>query len=147
MKNAHIFLWLRKDALKAAKFYTSIFAGSKITDGNFMSASLKMGNLSLILFNGGPPYRLNPAASIFIEVSTQKEIDFYWKKLLQGGGKELRCGWLTDRFGVTWQIVPKILPKLLGSPHREKADRALKAMLKMRKLDIQKLKIAFDGLN
>ena len=145
MANTHVFLWLQKDANKAAKFYASIFKSCKITDSNPMSTSFRLGNQSFILFNGGSHYQLTPAVSIFIEVKTQNEIDTYWKKLLRGGGKELKCGWLTDRFGISWQIVPEILPELLGAEDQLKAGRAITEMMKMRKLDIKKLKAAFKG--
>lgn len=145
MANSHIFLWFQKDAVKAAKFYGSIFKDSKVTDSSSMSASFRLGKQSFILFNGGPHYKLSPATSVLVEVKTQKEIDTYWKKLLKGGGTELRCGWLTDRFGLSWQIIPTILPDLLGASDRKKAGRAMDAMMKMRKLDIKKLKDAFEG--
>lgn len=136
------FLWYNDKAVEAAKFYASIFKGSKIRSQSPMSATLRLLGQDYILFNGGPHYKLNPSASLFVTVKTQKEVDHYWSKLLQGGGKPSRCGWLTDKYGLSWQVIPSILGELLSHKDRVKADRAMQAMLKMRKIDIKKLKQA-----
>jgi predicted 3-demethylubiquinone-9 3-methyltransferase (glyoxalase superfamily) len=95
------FLWFNKNAAQAAKFYVKIFKNSKINHVDPMAASFRLDGLELIAFNGGPTYKLNPAVSLFISCKTQKEIDTYWKKLLAGGGKESRCGWLIDKMDPT----------------------------------------------
>lgn len=95
--------------------------------------------------NGGPHFKFNEAVSFVIDCVDQKEVDYYWNSLTADGGEESMCGWLKDKFGVSWQVVPDIIPSLIGSPDRKKADRAMQALMKMRKLDIQKLQDAFDG--
>ncbi len=133
-----IFLWFNDRAQDAAKFYVSIFRKSRLLSHGPRSASLRLDELELILFNGGPYYKLNPAASLFVTCRTQAEIDYYWEKL-SAGGRILRCGWLTDKFGVTWQIMPDILGGLL---EKDDTGQVMQAMLKMKKLDISKLKRA-----
>jgi predicted 3-demethylubiquinone-9 3-methyltransferase (glyoxalase superfamily) len=100
--------------------------------------------LEFIALNGGPHYKFSPAVSFFVNCQTQKEINYYWKKL-SAGGKFQKCGWLQDKFGLSWQIIPSILGDLLGDDDQEKAGRAMAAMLKMKKLDIAKLKKAHAG--
>lgn len=135
------FLWFEKDAGKAAKFYVSIFKSAKIMSESPQSVTLDFQGQTLILFNGGPMYQLSPAVSLLVSCKTQEEIDSYWGPLLKGG-KPSRCGWLTDKFGLSWQIIPEELPSLLGNPDRDKAQRAMKAMMSMVKLDIQHLRDA-----
>ncbi len=130
--------------MRAARFYRSVFKRSKILDSGDMSTSIRIEGLEIILFDGGPHYRLDPAASLFLSVKTQKQVDYYWNRL-SAGGEPLQCGWLTDRFGVTWQIIPEILPKLLFDSDEEKAGRTMAAMLEMKKLDIAALKAAHAG--
>lgn len=151
------FLWFDDDAEEALKFYASIFKNAKILDvvrygegtpmpkGTLMTASFELEGQRIAVMNGGPHYELTPAFSLFVSCKTQPEIDRYWTALLRGGGTPMRCGWLTDRFGVSWQVVPKILPELLGDDDPEKAGRAMQAMLKMVKLDIAKLRVAHAG--
>jgi predicted 3-demethylubiquinone-9 3-methyltransferase (glyoxalase superfamily) len=151
MQKATTFLWFDGDVRAAAEFYVSVFQDAKIIDtmpgpgGTAMSATFRIGTQEFIAFNGGSHYKLNPAVSIFVSVETQAEVDDLWARLLAGGGKESRCGWLTDRFGLSWQVIPTVLGKLLGAPDREKAGRAMQAMLAMGKLDIAALQGAFDG--
>jgi predicted 3-demethylubiquinone-9 3-methyltransferase (glyoxalase superfamily) len=106
-----------------------------------MSATLEIEGQPLILFNGGPTYTLSPAASLYVHCETQAEVDRLWTQLTDGGS-ESRCGWLVDRFGLSWQIIPSILPQLLQHPDRQKAQRAMNAMLKMTKIDIAALERA-----
>jgi predicted 3-demethylubiquinone-9 3-methyltransferase (glyoxalase superfamily) len=143
------FLWLDGKVGEAAKFYCSVFKKSKIVQlnglaRNLQSATLRLNGQELILFNGGPHFKLTPAFSLMVQCKTQKEVDTYWKKLTQGG-EESRCGWLVDRYGLSWQIVPEILFSLLGDKDEAKAGRAMQAMLQMRKLDIQALRRAHAG--
>ena len=138
------FLWFEGRAAEAAKFYASIFPRAKILSVSPMSATLQLAGQKLILFNGGPHYKLTPAVSLFVHCQTQKEVDYYWARLTRGG-EESRCGWLVDKFGLSWQVVPDILFTLLNDEDPGKADRAMQAMLKMRKLDIQALKRAHAG--
>lgn len=143
------FLWFDGKVAAATKFYCSVFKNSKIITVNgsgktVASATLRLNGQELILFNGGPHYKLTPALSLFVSCRTQKEIDYYWNRLMKGG-EASRCGWLTDRFGLSWQIIPDILSELLGDRDEGKSDRAMQAMLKMRKLDIKALKQAHAG--
>ena len=146
MQNITPFLWFDGKVGDAVKFYCSIFKKPKIVSMNgsgnhVMSATIRLNGQELILFNGGPHYQLTPAFSLMVQCKTQKEVDYYWTKLLKGG-EESRCGWLIDKYGLSWQIVPEILGALLGDKDAAKADRAMQAMLKMRKLDIKALKRA-----
>lgn len=135
------FIWFQDQAHEAAKFYCGIFKGSRILRQDAMSATVRLLGTTYILFNGGEHYRLSPAFSMFVSVKTQREVDYYWDKLLDGG-EESRCGWLVDRFGMSWQVIPEILGALLS--HRDEATsrRAMQAMLGMRKIDIKELKRA-----
>jgi predicted 3-demethylubiquinone-9 3-methyltransferase (glyoxalase superfamily) len=152
------FLWFDTQAHEAAKLYVSVFrSGSKITSvtrygeggpmpaGTVMTVGFTIGGQSVTALNAGPVYKLSPAFSFVVSCTTQKEVDTYWAKLLAGGGRPSQCGWLTDKFGLSWQIVPTILPKLLSQKDRQKANRAMAAMMTMVKLDIQALKDASAG--
>jgi predicted 3-demethylubiquinone-9 3-methyltransferase (glyoxalase superfamily) len=141
------FLWLDHQAEEAARHYVSIFERSRIVEvrgggGAVQSVTFELGEQRYVAFNGGPTYRLTPAVSIFVSVETQAELDRVWDRLLEGGGKPTRCGWLEDRFGLSWQVIPTVLGKLLGDPDRARANRALQAMLAMQKLDIAALESA-----
>jgi predicted 3-demethylubiquinone-9 3-methyltransferase (glyoxalase superfamily) len=132
------FLWFESQAEEAVKFYASIFgANLKAEDTRF-----DLYGQRFIAFNGGPHYKLNEAFSIMVECDDQQEIDRYWDALLAKGGTPSQCGWLKDRFGVSWQIVPKQLFSLLNHPNPKKAKRALDAMLTMQKLDLAALENA-----
>ncbi len=139
------FLWYNGKAEEAAKLYTSIFKNSKMLGSNPMSATVEVEGQTLILFNGGPMYELNPSFSLSVSCDTQAEIDEYWEKLLANGGKESRCGWLVDKYGLSWQIVPANLGSLIGGPDGAGANRAMQAMMKMNKMDIQTLQDAYNG--
>jgi predicted 3-demethylubiquinone-9 3-methyltransferase (glyoxalase superfamily) len=145
------FLWYEGKIEEAVSFYRSVFPNSKVharskgPDGSLMMATIELEGQQLMLFGGGPHYKLTPAVSLYVNCETQAEVDELWEKLLAGGGKETQCGWLEDRFGLSWQIIPSILPKLLGDKDREKAGRAMNAMLKMKKIDIAALERAAAG--
>lgn len=141
------FLWYNGQIQDAVDLYTTVFPNSKVLNtspgpgGALMSATVEIEGQRLILFNGGPHYAHTPAASLYVDCATQEEVDRLWAALVEGG-REDRCGWLQDRFGLSWQIIPSILPKLLQDPDREKAGRAMQAMLGMKKIDVAGLERA-----
>ena len=147
------FLWFNDQAEQAAKFYTSIFKKSKIgkiarygaegpgPKGQVMTIAFELEGQKFVALNGGPQFPFTNAVSFVVNCKTQAEIDYYWKKLTKGGS-EIQCGWLKDKFGLSWQIVPTILPELLTSKDAEKARRVTKAFMQMKKFDIKKLKEA-----
>jgi predicted 3-demethylubiquinone-9 3-methyltransferase (glyoxalase superfamily) len=144
------FLWYDGTVEEAMNLYRSAFPKSKVLstspgpDGRMMSATFELEGQRFIAFNGGPDLRFNPAVSMYVNCETQAEVDELWAKLGEGG-RENQCGWLQDRFGLSWQIIPSILPKLLGDADRVKAGRAMQAMLTMQKIDIAALERAFAG--
>jgi len=149
------FLWFDSQAEEAMNFYVSIFKDSKIsrvtrygeagpgTPGTVMSAEFTLNGTDFYALNGGPVFKFSPATSFFIHCETQEEVDHYWNKLGEGG-KPNQCGWLDDKFGVTWQVVPDALGKYLNDPDKKKAKNVMQAMMKMTKLDIAKLKEAYE---
>ncbi len=137
------FLWFDGKAEAAAKFYTSIFKNSEIESISPMSATFQLAGQKFIALNGGPQFKFTEAISFFVSCETQKEIDYFWEELSAGGEKS-RCGWLKDKFGVSWQIVPRILGDMLKDEDAGKSQRVMQAMLKMDKLDIKKLKQAYE---
>jgi predicted 3-demethylubiquinone-9 3-methyltransferase (glyoxalase superfamily) len=144
------FLWFDSDAEAAAKLYTSIFENSRITDTSragdkVMSVTFELSGQRFIALNGGPHYQFTPAVSLFVSVESQAELDRTWDALLAGGGKPTRCGWLVDRYGLSWQVIPSALGKLMGDPDPGRAGRAVKAMMGMVKLDIAELERAAAG--
>ncbi len=150
------FLWFDDQAEEAMNFYTSIFPNSKITGvtrygdagpgkpGTVMTGSFVLDGQEFTALNGGPEYRFTPAISLYVNCEAQEEVDELWEKLSAGGEKG-PCGWLTDRFGVSWQIVPTALPRLLSDPDPERSQRVMKAMLQMSKIDIAGLERAYVG--
>lgn len=132
-------LWFDGQAKEAATFYCSIFSNSKITDENPMVVRWEVNGQQFMGLNGGPLYQFSPANSYVIECDTQEEIDHYWLKLGEGGSHN-QCGWLDDKFGVSWQVVPKILGELMADP--ERAPRVTAAFMQMKKFDIEKLRNA-----
>ena len=137
------FLWFNDDALEAAKFYVKIFRRSKITsvmksNGKVMSVTFRLEGQDFMALNGGPTYKLTPAISLFVDCKDQREVDALWKKLARGGA-ESRCGWLEDKFGLSWQIIPKRLLQLLSDKDPKRAHGAMTAMLKMAKIDVEGL--------
>ncbi|MGJ4754491.1 VOC family protein [Leptospira kmetyi] len=138
------FLMFNANTEEAAKFYVSIFKKSKILVANPMRAEFILNGQKFFAYNGGPEFQFNWGVSFMISVETQKEIDYYWHALLSGGGKESMCGWVQDKYGMWWQVTPKILLQLVSHKDREKAERATQAMLKMQKIDIAALKAAVE---
>ena len=149
------FLWFDGKAEEAAKFYTSIFKNSKIRGvarypegspgpaGTVMTVGFELDGQEFTALNGGPIFKFNEAVSFVVHCATQAEVDEYWNKLLEGG-EESQCGWLKDKFGVSWQIVPDILIEMLQDKDTEKSKRVMQAMLGMKKLDIGGLKRAYE---
>lgn len=155
MQKIRPFLWFDTQAEEAAKFYTSIFKNSKIENigrygdagpgdnGSVMSATFVLDGQEFLALNGGPMFTFSPAISFFVNCETQEEIDNFWERLSEGGEKR-QCGWLTDKFGVTWQIVPSILGDLLNDEDDDKSDAVMQAMMQMTKMDIAGLKRAYE---
>ena len=141
------FLWFDTQAEAATEFYTSVFPRSKVVSvnraqGRVMSVVFEVNGQRLMALNGGPVFTFNEAISLFVGCDTQAEIDELWEKLTTDGGSPGRCGWLKDRFGLSWQIVPNVLSALLGNPDPAAAGRVMQAMLQMEKLDIAALERA-----
>lgn len=152
------FLWFDDQLEAAVDCYTGLFGDAAVVStsrypegvpgrepGSLMSATFRIGGQEVMGLDGGPDYVLNPAFSFFVTCEGQDEVDRYWDALLDGG-QALQCGWLTDRFGVTWQIVPDLLMRLMGDPDPAKAGRVVQAMLQMVKLDCAGLQQAYDGV-
>lgn len=153
-------LWFDHQAEEAAKFYTSIFKNSKIgkisrygkegyeihgrPEGSVMTVEFELNGQTFTALNGGPVFQFNEAISFQVPCETQEEIDYYWNKLSVGGEKG-QCGWLKDKYGVSWQVFPKGIDELVGNPDSEKSQRAMKAMLQMKKIDLATLKRAYEG--
>ena len=155
MQKIITFLWFNDQAEEAVKFYTSIFKNSKIGSvsrygdegpgpkGKAIVAEFQLEGQEFRALNGGPEYSFTPAISLMVDCKTQEEVDELWEKLSEGG-EEGQCGWLTDKYGLSWQIVPSILGELMLDKDAEKAGRVMQALLQMRKLDIKKLKQAYE---
>jgi predicted 3-demethylubiquinone-9 3-methyltransferase (glyoxalase superfamily) len=138
------FLWFNGTASAAAKFYTSIFPKSKIVRTDAWSTTFRLEGVEFVAFNGGPQFKFNRAISFMVLCKNQREVDYYWRRL-SAGGKTIACGWLTDKFGVTWQIVPSMIYDVLRDRDPKKSERAMAAMLKMKKLNIAALRRAHAG--
>jgi predicted 3-demethylubiquinone-9 3-methyltransferase (glyoxalase superfamily) len=143
------FLWFNGNAEEAMEFYVATFKNSKVLSvmgpkGKAVSVTFQLEGQEFYAINGGPMFSFTPAISLFVSCETQAEVDELWGKLTAGGGSEEPCGWLKDKFGLSWQIIPTILGKLLQDKDREKANRVMQAMLQMKKIDIAKLKQAYD---
>jgi predicted 3-demethylubiquinone-9 3-methyltransferase (glyoxalase superfamily) len=136
------FLWYEKGAEEAAKLYVSLFPDSKIEEATPMMVTFTLAGRRFMALNGGPHYKATPAYSMFVRCSDQREVDELWEKLMAGGGKEDRCGWLRDRFGLSWQVCPVRLLELLSHRDRDVATRARDAMMEMKKIDIKRLEQA-----
>lgn len=162
MKKMIACLWFDKEAEEAAKYYCSIFKKSKMgkityygnvgqdvhggRPGQVLTAEFELDGRPFLALNGGPAFRFNESISFQIPCKTQKELDYYWEKLSRGGDPRARqCGWLKDKFGLSWQVFPEFLPKMIGDKNRVKADRAMEAMMSMKKFDFAALKKAYGG--
>lgn len=150
------FLWFNNQAEEAVTFYASVFKNAKIGKvtrygdagpgpaGSVMVASFELEGLSFTALNGGPDYPFTPAVSFVIDCASQEEVDYFWSRLSEGG-REVQCGWLQDKFGLSWQVTPTVLVEMLGDPDPAKAQRVMAAMLQMIKIEIAKLQQAYDG--
>jgi predicted 3-demethylubiquinone-9 3-methyltransferase (glyoxalase superfamily) len=155
-------LWFDNQAEEAAKFYTAIFPNSKITSitrygkagheihgrpaGTVMTVAFELVGQSFTALNGGPLFKFNEAISFQVNCETQEEVDYYWAKLSEGGDSNAQqCGWLKDKYGASWQVIPNVLPQLLAGPDAEKPQRVMTTLLQMKKIDIEELKRAYDG--
>ena len=145
------FLWFDGQAEEAADFYVSIFKNSKVKNirrsspnGPAFSVTFQIEDQDFFALNGGPQYTFTPAISFFVNCDTQEELDELWKRLSEGGEKD-QCRWLKDKFGVSWQIVPNVLGEMLQDKDANKSERVMKALLQMKKIDIQGLRIAYEG--
>ena len=144
------FLWFDTQAEEAMNFYASIFKRSKVVSvnraqGRVMSVSFELEGQSFMALNAGPTFKFNEAVSLFVSCETQEEIDDFWSKLTADGGGPSRCGWLKDKYGLSWQIVPSALGRMLGDKDAAKSGRVMNAMLQMQKLDLNVLQQAYDG--
>ena len=151
------FLWFDGNAEEAMNFYVSIFKKSKVVrvtrygdagpgpKGSVMSCTFQLEGQEFYALNGGPQFKFTPAISLFVNCETQQEVDELWKKLLSAGGREDQCGWLQDKYGLSWQIIPTALGTMLSDKDPKKATRAMQAMLKMKKIEIKGLQAAYDG--
>ena len=157
------FLWFDDNAEEAVKFYTSIFKNSKVgrilryseevakvsqsgmPAGSALTIEFEIEGQKFVALNGGPEFKFNESISFVVNCETQKEVDYFWEKLAADGGEESQCGWLRDKFGVSWQVTPTVLIDMLHDKDAERAERVMKAMLQMQKIDIEKLNAAYRG--
>lgn len=156
MQKISPFLWFNNQAEEAAKFYTTVFKNAKIGKmtrygeagpgpaGSVMVAEFELEGMGFTALNGGPHFKFTEAISMSIDCKDQAEVDYFWSKLSEGG-EPGQCGWLKDKFGLSWQVVPEALPRLLGDPDAAKASRVMQAMLQMTKIDVAKLEAAYVG--
>ncbi|MEU4685186.1 VOC family protein [Streptomyces xinghaiensis] len=150
-------LWFDGRAEEAARYYTSVFEDGRIGKtsryteagpgpaGSVVTVDFEINGQKFVALNGGPEFSFTEAISFQITCENQAEVDHYWDRLTEGGGQEVQCGWVKDRFGVSWQIIPAVLLDMVGDPDPEKAKRATEAMLGMKKLDIAELRKAYEG--
>jgi len=150
------FLWYDNQAEEAMNFYVSVFKNSKVLGvtrygdagpgpkGSVMTAAFELEGQKFSALNGGPQFKFNESVSFVVNCEKQEEIDYFWEKLSSDGGQEVQCGWLRDKFGLSWQIVPTVLPKLLQSGDPKKSNRVMQALMQMKKLDIARLKQAVE---
>jgi predicted 3-demethylubiquinone-9 3-methyltransferase (glyoxalase superfamily) len=150
MKKITPFLWFDNQAEEAMNFYVSVFKNSKVLgvtpgpNGIAQSVNFELEGQEFIGLNAGPQFKFNESISFLVDCKTQEEVDELWEKLIADGGEESMCGWLKDKYGLSWQIIPTALSQMLGDPDPEKAGRVLQAMLKMQKIDIKTLQEAYD---
>jgi len=157
MQKITTFLWFDSQAEEAAEMYTSLFADSRIvnvqrygeagpgTPGSVMVVEFELAGQRFLALNGGPEYHFTEAVSLSVDCGSQEEVDTLWERLTDGGGEPGPCGWLKDRFGLSWQIVPRRLPELLGDPDQAAAQRVMAAMLGMKKIQVAELEAAYAG--
>ena len=152
MQKIHPFLWFDQNAEEAVRFYCEVFPEARILSeqrmgpgGPVLTMAFSLFGQELVALNGGPMFKFTEAVSFVIQCDDQAEVDHYWGRLTEGGS-ESQCGWLKDRFGLSWQVVPRVLGSLLGHPDPAKAQAAMQAMLQMRKLDIAALEAAMEGI-
>ena len=151
------FLWFDNNAEEAANFYVALFKNSKIHKitrypegtpapaGSVMTVEYQLAGVEFIALNGGPHYKLSPAISLSIDCENQVEVDELWEKLTAGGGAPSQCGWLTDKYGLSWQVVPRGLSELMADPDPAKSKRVVEALMQMTKIDMPTLQKAYDG--
>ena len=155
------FLWFDNQAEEAAKFYTSVFKDSKIgrilrydetsakaaggSVGSVLTIEFEIEGQKFTALNGGPQFKFNESVSFVVNCKTQEEVDYFWEKLTAGDGQESECGWLKDKFGLSWQVTPTVLIDMLNDKDPKKAGRVMKAMMQMQKIEINKLKAAYAG--
>jgi len=155
------FLWFDHQAEEAAKFYTSVFKNSKVGKilrydeaaaqaaggavGSVLTIEFEIEGQKFTALNGGPQFKFNESVSFVVNCKTQEEVDYFWGKLTAGGGQESECGWLKDKFGLSWQVIPTVLIDMLNDKDPKKAGRVMKAMMQMQKIEINKLKAAYAG--
>jgi len=145
MKKITPFLWFDTQAEEAMNFYCSIFKNSKILSVSPFSVNFELEGQEFVGFNAGPEFKFNESISFFVNCEDQTEVDYFWNALNADGGEESRCGWLKDKYGLSWQIVPKQLGELMGDPDSDKSNRVREAMLKMRKIIVADLQKAYEG--
>ena len=151
MKKITPFLWFDTEAEDAMNFYVSLFKNSKVNgisrrpDGKAFTVSFELGGQEFMGLNAGPEFKFNEAISMYVNCEDQAEVDYFWNALIADGGEESMCGWLKDKFGLSWQIVPKQLGELMGDPDPKKSGRVTQAMLKMQKIIVADLRKAYDG--
>ena len=144
------FLWFDDNAEEAIEFYASIFPDARIGEvsrqnGKFFLGSFELAGQKFMALNGGPQFKFTEAFSLYVNCNDQAEVDHYWNRLLEGGGTPQQCGWLKDRYGLCWQVIPEILPRLLNDPDMAAAERTMQAMLQMIKVDVAALQAAHRG--
>jgi predicted 3-demethylubiquinone-9 3-methyltransferase (glyoxalase superfamily) len=151
MKKITPFLWFDTQAEEAMNFYVSLFRNSKVNnisrgpDGRAFTVSFELDGQEFMGLNAGPQFQFNEAVSMFVDCEDQAEVDYFWNAFTADGGEESMCGWLKDKYGLSWQIVPKQLGELMGGPDPEKSKRVMDTMLKMRKIIVADLQKAYDG--
>lgn len=151
MKKITPFLWFDTQAEEAMNYYVSIFKNSKVKnvsrgpDGKAFTVSFELDGQEFMGLNAGPQFRFNEAISMYVDCEDQAEVDTLWNKFIADGGEESMCGWLKDKYGLWWQIIPKQLVELMGDPDPVKAQRVTQAMLQMQKIDVAGLQRAYDG--
>src|SRR6478736_9688104 len=138
------FLWYDTQALEAANFYCSLFKNSKVLQATPLVVTFELEGQRFMAMNGGPEFKFNEAVSLFVDCDSQAEVDDLWGKLTANGGAESQCGWLVDKYGLSWQIIPNTLIKLMSDKDQAKSQRVMQAMLKMRKINVKALKDAYN---